>query len=145
MSSKATSNLPGPTLDQRRAGHAWNAVARVKKDTKNAQGSYRREAKRLPVRILTAGLGHALSFVQTKGGDAEILLRDIADWVLDKRRQPSSSAKRPDADALIRQIIAGNGTDLQIFAAETLSYLEWLTRFAEAALEDDELGTSRAS
>lgn len=128
-----------PTLDQRRAGHAWEAVARVAERSGKLPKGYRREAKRLPVRILTAGLGHALAFARAKGGPSgEELLQDVADWVLSKRNRPDDAAPRPAADALIEKIIKGSATDLRLYTDETLAYLEWLTRFAEAKLEDDE-------
>lgn len=131
---------PGPTLDQRRARHAWDAVAAIKSLPSDLQKNYRREAKRLPIRILTAGLGHALAFVRAKSrsGAGEKMLRHIADWVIDKRMRPDSTADAPDEGALIKSIVEGTGTDLQLHTAETLAYLEWLTRFAEAELEDDE-------
>ncbi len=76
-----------PTLDQRRARHAWDAVARVRNNSRQSSGkSYAREAKRLPVRVLTAGLGHALAFLNAKAGagrgeSANVSLsRDVADW-----------------------------------------------------------------
>ena len=130
------SAAPGPTLDQRRARHAWDAVARIKSEPK-ARLSYAREAKRLPVRILTAGLGHALAFLCAKAGSGKesantALLRDVADWVLDKRGNPDSAADRPAPNALIEKIVAGDATFFRITTDEVLAYLQWLTRFAEA-------------
>lgn len=132
------SAAPGPTLDQRRARHAWDAVARIRNDSKArpSASSYAREAKRLPVRILTAGLGHALAFLDAKAGRDEsantALLRDVADWVLNKRENPDSAADRPAPNALIERIVASDATFLQIATDEVLAYLQWLTRFAEA-------------
>lgn len=133
---------PGPTLDQRRARHAWGAVARVRNDPKRSSG-YAREAKRLPVRILTAGLGHALAFLNAKAGAGResanvLLLCDVADWVLDKRGNPDSSADRPEPYALIEKIVAGDAAFLQFATDEVLAYLQWLTRFAEAEFGADE-------
>ena len=150
----------GPTLDQRRARHAWDAVARIKakdekkknaqkttrasdrKDDKPSFGSgYAREAKRLPIRILTAGLGHALAFLNAKANKAEAstdLLRDVADWALVKRDGPDSTDERPAADALIEEIVRRDATFLQVAADEVLAYLHWLTRFAEAEFGADD-------
>lgn len=136
------SAAPGPTLDQRRARHAWDAVARVRDDPKAS--SYRREAKRLPVRILTAGLGHALAFLCAKAGSGREenantwLLRDVADWVFDKRGNPDSAADRPAPNALIEKIVASDAAFLRITTDEVLAYMQWLTRFAEAELKADE-------
>ena len=128
----------GQTLDQRRARHAWEAVARIS-GCRELQKAYRREAKRLPVRTLTAGLGQALAFLNAKSGKAnEELLRDISDWVLEKRRRPESGLERPKADALIEKIVKGNGVFLRTTTDEVLAYTQWLNRFSEAELEDEE-------
>ena len=133
------SDGPAPTLDQRRARHAWEAVARVKSRPGNDQKAYRREAKRLPVRTLTAGVGHALAFLKAKNNTAnDELLRDVADWVIDKRTRPDSPEERPRAGALIEKIVKGDGTFLQVTTDEVLAYMQWLTCFAEAELEDDQ-------
>lgn len=136
------SDAVGPTLDQRRARHAWEAVARVKaKGATTLGSSYAREAKRLPVRILTAGLGHALAFLNAKAGQDEsantLLLRDVADWVLDKRGRSDSGADRPSADALIEHVVKSDANFLRVATNEVLAYLQWLTRFAEAEFRDD--------
>ena len=137
------SDAAGRTLDQRRARHAWEAVARVKAgDAATLGSSYAREAKRLPIRILTAGLGHALAFLHAKASSQvesanTLLLRDVADWVLDKRRRSNGGVDRPSADALIEKIVKGDANFLRVTTEEVLAYLQWLTRFAEAEFKDD--------
>ena len=126
------------TLDQRRAAHAWAAVEAL---TSTRLGSdYAKEAKRLPVRTLTSGLGHALALLnaKSKSGDAnEQLLRDLSDWVLRERALPS----RPDgAKDLIEAITKGDATFLQLATDEALAYLQWLTRFSEASFDEEEEG-----
>ncbi len=131
----------GPTLDQRRARHAWDAVERMAPRPGKDQKAYRREAKRLPVRILTAGLGHALAFLNAKRKPRDAndeLLLDLADWVINGRHQSESATERPEAEALIKQVIEEDGAFLQVTTDEVLAYMQWLTRFAEAELEDDE-------
>lgn len=129
----------GQTLDQRRARHAWEAVARMSERPGKLQNAYRREAKRLPVRTLTAGLGQALAFLNAKRSEAhDELLRDVADWVLNKREGPKSVFERPKAGALIEKIVEGNGVFLRIAVDEVLAYTRWLNRFSEAELEDEE-------
>lgn len=131
------------TLDQRRARHAWDAVERMKVASGNIGGDYEREVKRLPVRVLTAGLGHALAFLRAKGkqdgGDANAaLLSDLADWVLDKYDNPDSGRPQPSRAALIEAIVKGDATFLQVSTDEALAYLQWLGRFAEAELKATE-------
>lgn len=128
-----------PTLDQMRAQHAWESVTRMTKHSRDDQKAYRREAKRLPVRTVTAGLGHALAFLNAKRTAANCeLLRDVADWVLKKCGRPESVLERPKANELIEKIIKSDSIFLQTTTDEVLAYTNWLNRFAEAELEDEE-------
>ena len=54
----------------------------AKQDPKKFGG----QAKKLPIRIMAAGLGQALAFLKAKDY-APGLLAELADWVLIKRRQ----------------------------------------------------------
>ena len=135
------SDSTGSTLDQRRARHAWDAVARMATRPGKDQKAYRRGAKRLPIRTLTAGLGHTLAFLNAKGEPADAnqeLLRDLADWVINGRNQADGTPERPQAGALMERVKEADGTFLQVTTNEVLAYMQWLTRFAEAELEDDE-------
>ena len=101
------------------------------------QVEYQRATKQLPVRILTAGLGHALAFLNAKGGKAnDALLQDIADWTINKRKNPQGTAPLPAQNDLIKKIMQENSTFLRVTTDEVLAYLQWLTRFAEAELKD---------
>lgn len=124
------------TLEQMRALHAWERVAAVKRArAKGTNGDaqaqeYGREAKRLPVRILNSGLGHALAFLRARHR-ADGLLRDLDDWVLERRRLPGVP---PGASSLTEAICKGDSDFLQLATDEALAYLQWLTRFAEAEI-----------
>lgn len=124
---------PGQTLDQRRARHAWDAVSAAREQLKQPlRESYAREAKRLPVRIRTAGLGHALAFLAAKESGSNAngqLLRDLDDWVLCQRR-PSGLPR--DAKRTTEAIVQGDSAFLQLATDEVLAWLQWLTRFSEA-------------
>jgi CRISPR-associated protein Cmr5 len=124
------------TLDQRRAEHAWEAIERIGED-QNAK-EYAREAKKLPIRIMAAGLGQALSFILAKAKNSKPKLKklheDITDWVIAKRGIP---AKVPDH--LLESICRGDSDFLRRATDEVLAYLQWLNRFAEAkGLSDDD-------
>ena len=125
-----------PTLDQRRAKHAWDAVQRAKcgKEAKKFGG----EAKKLPMRIKSSGLGHALAFLNAKKYSPG-LLQEIGDWVLEKKEQSNSGNEKPGDDALIQAVIKHDSDFLRWATDEALAYLQWLTRFAEAeGLTDEE-------
>lgn len=124
-----------PTLEQRRARHAWEAVQTAKGGQDSQE--FRMQAKRLPARVTTSGLGHALAFLDAKGY-APALLQEIGDWVLDKRDNAASTKPKPASSALIQAIVQRDAAFLRFATEETLAYLRWLTRFAEAeGLVDD--------
>lgn len=132
-----TTNSARPTLEQRRANHAWQKIisqATVKdghRDYDDKAKEYAREAKKLPTRIMAAGLGQALAFILAKAKDKKPNLRrlheDLTDWII---RQRPTSAKKPDS--LIESIIDGDSDFLRRATDEALAYLVWLNRFAEA-------------
>lgn len=131
------------TLEQRRSRHAWTAVRAVKGSRgKIDAGDYLREAKRLPVRIMTSGLGHAIAFLNAKGNEApndarNQLTVDIARWLL-KERGLGRGESRPTGMTLIREIVNRDASFLRRATDESLSYLQWLTRFAEAEFGEED-------
>ncbi len=128
-----------PTLAQRRAQHAWQAVETARGELGSADKSeYAREAKRLPVRIMTSGLGHALSFMRAKSRDAAVRLTDdLAQWLLRERGLAGNTANH-NSKALIGAIIEGDADFLRCATEEALLYLQWLSRFAEAEIKSEE-------
>jgi len=121
---------PGATLDQRRASHAWGAVQRAKQKQgphqKQEPKKFGGQAKKLPVRIMTAGLGQALAFLKAKDY-APGLLAELTDWI--NQRMPPQANEPKD---LLERIIEGNADVLRRATDEVLAYLLWLNRFAEA-------------
>lgn len=115
------------TLDQDRAEHAWNcilAVLNLKPDEKRQFGI---QLKKLPTRIMAAGLGQALAFLEAKGY-AEELRKALSDWI--EKRRPLSSTEK-DKRLLVR-LIYGDADFQRYATAEVLTYLVWLVRFADA-------------
>ena len=133
------------TLDQRRAQHAWKAVERAGQLPQKDAKDFAREAKRLPIRIKTAGLGQALAFLNAKakpdkdGADYRSqLLRELGDWLLKDRGLAPRPKGSDGRNAVIQAIICGDATLLRRATEEALFYLQWLTRFSEAEFKPDE-------
>lgn len=128
---------PRQTLDQRRAEDAWRRItsqakpATLPRSYDEKAKEYAREAKKLPIRIMTSGLGQALAFLLSKAKDKKPNLRklhdDLTDWVIQRRPM---AAKQPDS--LLQSIIEDDSTFLRRATDEVLAYLVWLNRFAEA-------------
>jgi CRISPR-associated protein Cmr5 len=125
MMSKAS-----PTLDQRRASHAWDAVQRAKQKQEHHQKQdpkkFGGQAKKLPTRIMAAGLGQALAFLKAKDY-APGLLAELTEWM--KQRIPPKQGEPSD---LLERIVNGDSDFLRRATDEVLAYLVWLNRFAEA-------------
>ena len=66
-----------PTLDQRRAEHAWKAVRGVvdrnARDKERAR-KFGGQARKLPTRIIASGLGQALAFLKAKDYAPDLLI-----------------------------------------------------------------------
>lgn len=122
------------TLEQQRAAQAYKDVQAAK--AKPYRAKYGPLTKKMPSYILTNGLGQALAFLQSKGKQEDkehtLLYRHISDWVV---KQPND---------LLARIMDPKTTSAAYrrLTAETLAYLNWLRRFAEAEpdLKADALG-----
>jgi CRISPR-associated protein Cmr5 len=118
------------TLDQRRARHAWDAVQRAKQKQGHHHDQdpekFEDQAKKLPTRIMAAGLGQALAFLKAKNY-APGLLAELTEWI--GERIPPDRAGSKD---LLERIIEGDSDFLRRATDEALAYLVWLKRFAEA-------------
>ncbi|HWP39770.1 MAG TPA: type III-B CRISPR module-associated protein Cmr5 [Tepidisphaeraceae bacterium] len=125
-----TSGQIRQTLDQRRATHAWDVVQRAKNKRNPHQNQdpkkFGGQAKKLPTRIMAAGLGQALAFLKAKGY-APGLLAELNDWIA-QRMPPAPGGSRD----LLERIVRGDSDFLRRATDEVLAYLVWLNRFAEA-------------
>lgn len=119
-----------PSLDQRRAKHAWDAVERAIQGVGAHSGQDKRqfggETKKLPVRIVGSGLGQALAFLYAKD-KVPGLLAELNDWI--SQRIPNRDSSETD---LLKRIVDGDSDFLRHATDEVFAYLQWLTRFAEA-------------
>lgn len=118
-----TSSFSGKkTIEQARALAAWNLIACRRKEA--AFEDFRRQAKQLPVRIMTAGLGHALAFLEVK--DCGGLVEKLSEWIA--QRMPPDPAQ---AKGLLERIVHGDSALLRRATDEVLSFMVWVNRFAD--------------
>jgi CRISPR-associated protein Cmr5 len=128
------------TLDQRRAADAWALVEKLKDDKHGLDLA--RQAKKLPVRIVTSGLGPALAFLNAKEGRANGLCAGLGAWVLDRRGiVPTGGSAQKFGGDLLSAVVHGDSDFLRRATAETLAWLQWLNRFAEAEPKLDSKGS----
>jgi CRISPR-associated protein Cmr5 len=108
------------TLSQRRAKHAWKIV---EEQSRPGFDEFADQAKKLPMRILTSGLGQSLAFLRAKKKAPE-LLRALTCWMQDYQKGTP--------DDLLERVIQGDSDFQRLATAECLAYLAWLVRFADA-------------
>ena len=138
------------TRDQQRAQHALQSVRRVqeriasavanekeKKKAKEFGKDYKSYAESLPASIVMNGLGQACAMLlaQAKGDhDAHRLLYDhLQDWLRGRER----AAIYPENQDLLEAVIHHGQRQYIRAQVESLAYLNWLKKFAQAYLASE--------
>jgi CRISPR-associated protein Cmr5 len=123
------------TLEQQRATKAWEAVSQVKEDPRNTkhQKEYDSWVKKVPVLILTNGLGQTLAFLKSKSDrEKELLYEHLSVWLKTQMSWSPQSQQKPD---LLERLIHESSANYRRATIEALAFLNWLKRFADALLE----------
>jgi len=124
------------TIEQQRAAKAWELVNRVKQEARSPQEQkeYNSWVKKVPVLILTNGLGQTIAFLKSKESDQEkkLLYEHLSAWLMG---QVSWSVQVQEKTDLIDRIIHESSTNYRRATVEALAFLNWLKRFADALLE----------
>jgi CRISPR-associated protein Cmr5 len=124
-------------LEQKRAVEAWSCIQCVK--TSKFKKEYRSVVMKLPSLILTNGLGQTLAFLKSKGkGDVskseEKVYQDLQGWLTKPNTINWGKATQGE---LIERIMAIDSNKYRMVTMESLSFLNWLKRFADAVLPKD--------
>ena len=114
--------------EQERAKFAHEQV-QVHSDRKEA-GNYRQLVIGLPAMIQQCGLGQTMAFLASKGksGHHAMALHDVEKWL---ERFDYAKGK----DGVLKALMDGDSRSYRMATSEALAYLQWLKRFAEAAIE----------
>ncbi len=139
------------TLEQQRAKVAWECVADFdqKVANKEIKKKYRSLARNLPALILGSGLGPTLAFLRSKGSESwkepnggakehdwicYHLNRWLTQWMKKWRNQE-------EEDILHWIVTKSDSTNYRYVTNEALAFAQWLKRFAEAELPEEEGGS----
>lgn len=125
------------TLEQKRAQQAWNDIQSVVKRSADFKKKYGSLARRVPMLVLTNGLGQTLAFLRSKGkNDASdehnVLFNHLSTWTI------SQVAPKAGKQNLLDWVLNSESTAYRRATAEALAYLAWLKRFTEAELPTEE-------
>ncbi len=121
------------SLEQERAGRAWDCVQEVKARGGGLAKDYGTLARSAPADIQANGLGQTLAFWRAKGGiEQKALLRHVGAWLA---RPEGVAPDRIEAENPVAWIAREATTDQYRRATvEAMALLGWIKRFAEAEL-----------
>jgi CRISPR-associated protein Cmr5 len=127
------------TLAQERAQQAWACVQEVTNKPQEFKKKYGSLARKVPMLVLTNGLGQTLAFLKAKGkndpaDEHTVLFRHLSSWVLS---QVASSTTANNGD-LLQWVLQNDSAAYRRATIESLAFLTWLKRFAEAELPTEE-------
>ncbi len=125
------------TLEQQRANQAWSDIQSIAGCSEDFKKKYGSLARRVPMLVLTNGLGQTLAFLKAKGKNDQndehsVLFRHLSDWTM---AQVAPGSGNPD---LLQWVLNNDSTAYRQATTEVLAYLVWLKRFAEAELPAEE-------
>jgi CRISPR-associated protein Cmr5 len=124
-------------------------VKAVQQKDKTLQKEYRSLARGLNPMIQINGLGQALGFLKAKGkNDANkahfLLLSHLSEWMRDPNHfsATNTTVLNEGQDGLLKWVVDSDtsSADYRRATAECLAFGNWLSRFAEAELEEPKAG-----
>jgi CRISPR-associated protein Cmr5 len=117
------------TLDQQRAGFAWDKARAAKKQFPDKDfDKYRNLAKGAPALVMGSGVMAALAFWQSrKEAPAKQLVSDLLGWLAIRGLIPNGDF----ADAM-KALTGKQSADYLAVTDETLALLRWLRQCADA-------------
>jgi CRISPR-associated protein Cmr5 len=132
MNQTEQSRLPRQrTLEQKRAENAFNCVREILEHHLTFKSEYSSLARGASAEIQTSGLGQTLGFWKAKGKEHHIFLyKHISNWVT------SQLGLEQNTDLLTWLIKTATTDEYRQATAETMAFLLWLKRFAEAELKE---------
>jgi CRISPR-associated protein Cmr5 len=106
---------------------------------KNLLKNYRSYVKKIPTMILSNGLGQTLAFIKSKsekGNAYELIYEQLTEYM----RSPYTTRMQmpEDKKELIDWVISCDSEKYRYITQEILAFLNWLKRFAEGLIEEEE-------
>lgn len=120
-------------IEQGRAAFAFACIDEVQ-DTHKKYASY---VKRIPAMIKNHGLGQTLGFMFSKkkaGNEYDLLLRQFRQYLVVRKVLPADA----NSIQLVQEIVNLEAFEYRRVTGEILSLVNWLKRFAEGRLGDNE-------
>jgi CRISPR-associated protein Cmr5 len=127
-SQSVTTGAKPRDLDRDRARAAWNNIQAVK--PQNYQAKYGSMARKMPTLIQTNGLGQTLAFLKAKGKEHHVqMFNHLSEWLV---------TRISGTGDMLNRVLEMESQTYRLATGEALAFLQWLKRFAEAELGNEE-------
>ena len=94
---------------------------------------YKSYVKKIPMLIKTNGLGATIAFMKSKGGTYDFIYNQLVEW-FKKDENPLKFEVRN----FVKDICDMQSQQYRAITKETLAFFNWLRRFADGLIEEDE-------
>lgn len=121
-------------VDRDRAALAWEQICQVKNKSDIFQKKYGSLARKMPTFIQVNGLAQTLAFLKAKSKENDhqiVIFQNLSEWI-------GNRFKFGSGDLLSDHILKMDSQNYRLITNESLAFLQWLKRFAEAELKLEE-------
>ena len=123
-------------IEEGRAKFAYECVLSIEKDKKKEYKSY---VKKIPMLIKANGLGETFAFMLSKEGTYEFIGEQVLKWLQNDEKEILSDAKEiENFKELVKKIVSLSSSEYRALTIEILAFFNWLRRFAEGLIEEEE-------
>jgi CRISPR-associated protein Cmr5 len=136
------------SIEQIRARFAFKKVTLVKQNgDQDKEKKYRSYVKKMPAYIKNNGLAQALAFANSKSGSEEAwgdLYNHIKEWLLHDEeptkiiRSSTAYQQNGNNNDLCNLVINLNTMQYRLATTQVMGLLNWLKRFADGMLKEEE-------
>ncbi|ROL57223.1 type III-B CRISPR module-associated protein Cmr5 [Bacteroidetes/Chlorobi group bacterium Naka2016] len=130
-------------LENGRAEFAYKcAEEAIKRLNEKRKKEYRSYTRKIPMMVLSNGLGQTLVFIKAKSNDGNVyeLIYDQITRYFKESYAPSRVKMPSNENELIKWVISCDSTTYRYITQDLLAFLNWLRRFAEGMIEPEEGG-----
>lgn len=124
-------------LEKGRAKFAYECVKKAKEKLGEKAKEYKSYSKKIPMMILTNGLGQTLAFVKAKsknGNEYELIYNQMLEYL---KSDSNIRITMPNDKDLVEWVISCSSNEYRYITQELLAFLNWLKRFAEGMIKVD--------
>lgn len=133
-------------LEKGRAEFAYRCVKEVIDKSNSSESGqsdkklkeYKSYTRKIPQMILSNGLGQTLAFVKAKAKKG-----NAYEWIYKQLTQYFEGSEVLNKNELIEWVISCDSKDYRYITQEILAFLNWLKRFAEGMIEDNDEENNR--